>query len=71
MVLRKTMVTWEKQLNESDLKESDYKEVQILLSENSGQMRKVLLLLGMESSKAEFDLADGDEKQDSILKYCD
>lgn len=69
IILRKSMIRWEKQLEQNF--DSDKEDVINLLKDNSKTIKELVLLLGIDSAKREFKLSKSDfEKENCIINHC-
>ena len=69
IILRKSMMRWETQLDSNF--DSDKEDVIKLLKENSKTIKQLVLLLGIDSARREYKLSNTDlEKENCIISHC-
>lgn len=69
IILRKSMVAWENQLNQGA--GSGHEKIADLLSQNAKDIKNLVILLGIDASLRKMNLSSSEmEKKDSEVQYA-
>lgn len=71
LILKKSMVQWDRQLSESSIDKEEALQMQSILQEHQRQLKDSLSILGVERNLLEVETSEGEQREEHLVRYCE